>query len=87
MGWHGSVRMAACLAAFSAAFATHAAPISLVGQLDPNNPQDVLLHTFTLTAPGTVTIQSWGYGGSAGAPGGTERRGRRDRRRAVSIPT
>lgn len=53
----------------------HAASTSLVGQLDPNNAQDVLLYPFTLTAPGAVTIQSWGYGGSSGAPGGVNAQG------------
>jgi hypothetical protein len=52
-----------------------AASTSLVGQLDPNNAQDVLLYPFTLSAPGVVTIQSWGYGGSAGAPGGVNAAG------------
>src|SRR5512143_1944174 len=52
-----------------------AAPISLTGQLDPNNPQDAVLRTFTLSAPGSVTIRSWGYGGSSGAPGGTNAAG------------
>lgn len=69
------VRVLACAAlAFWGTLAS-AASSSLVGQLDPNNPQDVLLHPFTLTAPGTVTIQSWGYGGSAGAPGGVNAAG------------
>src|SRR5204862_3769999 len=48
---------------------------SLVGALDPNNAQDVLLHVFTLSAPGSISIQSWGYGGSSGAPGGTNAAG------------
>jgi len=52
-----------------------AAATSLTGQLDPNNAQDVVLYPFTLSAPGTVTIQSWGYGGSSGAPGGTNAAG------------
>jgi hypothetical protein len=40
------------------------------GSLDPNNPNDVLLYTFALSAPSTLTIQSYGYGGSGNAPGG-----------------
>lgn len=66
-----------CLGALAAATASlaHAATTSLVGQLDPNNAQDVVLHPFTLSAPGVVTIQSWGYGGSALAPGGVNAAG------------
>ncbi|MEO8486926.1 MAG: DVUA0089 family protein [Betaproteobacteria bacterium] len=60
LGWSGIAR---------------AAPVSLVGQLDPSNAQDVVLHAFTLSAPGTVSIQSWGYGSSALAPGGTNAQG------------
>jgi len=52
-----------------------AAATSLVGALDPNNAQDVRLHVFTLSAPGSVSVQSWGYGGSSGAPGGTNAAG------------
>lgn len=44
--------------------------VSLTGSLDPNNPNDVLLHTFTLSATSTLTIQSYGYGGTSEAPGG-----------------
>jgi hypothetical protein len=33
------------------------ADISIVGVLDPANPQDVYLYTFTLPAPATVSIQ------------------------------
>lgn len=68
-------RTAVAAAWLLTAGAAHAADLSLVGQLDPNNPQDAFLHTFTLTAPGTVTIQSWGFGGSAGAPGGVNAAG------------
>jgi hypothetical protein len=42
----------------------------LTGSLDPNNPDDVLLYAFTLSAPSTLTIQSYGYGGASSAPGG-----------------
>lgn len=68
-------RLGVGLAWFAATVLAHAAPISLTGQLDPNNAQDVVLHPFTLASPGTVTIQSWGYGGSAGAPGGLNAQG------------
>ena len=53
----------------------HAATTSLVGALDPGNPQDVVLHVVTLSSPGGLSIQSWGYGGSSGAPGGTNAQG------------
>jgi hypothetical protein len=52
-----------------------AAGISLVGQLDPNNPQDAFLFAFDLSAPGQVRIQSWGYGGTSNAPDGTNAAG------------
>jgi len=68
-------RALACAAGLATAGFAHGASQSLVGQLDPNNAQDVVLHPFTLAAPGTVTIQSWGYGGSAGAPGGVNAQG------------
>lgn len=48
---------------------------SVVGQLDPNDPQDVFLYQFTLSAPGTVAIQTWGYGGTQSAAGGTNAKG------------
>jgi hypothetical protein len=47
-----------------------ASTISLTGSLNSNDPNDVLLYSFTLNAPATVTIQSYGYGGSVHAPGG-----------------
>jgi hypothetical protein len=47
-----------------------AASISLTGSLDPNNPNDVFLYAFTLSTASNLTIQSYGYGGSANAPGG-----------------
>lgn len=49
--------------------------ISLAGQLDPNDAQDVFLYPFTLSATTTVTIQSWGYGGTLSAPGGKNAQG------------
>ena len=47
-----------------------AASISLTGTLDPTNANDTLLVAFTVTAPITVTVQTYGYGGTASAPGG-----------------
>jgi len=56
--------------------AARAGSLSLVGQLDPGNAQyDAFLFTFTLSAPDTVAIQSWGYGGASGAPGGVNAAG------------
>jgi hypothetical protein len=52
-----------------------ATSISLTGSLDPNNPNDVLLYAFTLSAPSTLTIQSYGYGGTSSAPGDTNAAG------------
>ena len=69
------VRGVVCAAIALACMPAYAASTSLVGQLDPNNAQDVLVHPFTLSAPGIVTIQSWGYGGSSGAPGGVNAKG------------
>jgi len=63
------------LASAWSASGTFAATTSLVGALDPGNAQDVALHVVTLPAPGNVTIQSWGHGGSSGAPGGTNAQG------------
>ncbi len=65
------------LAWFLASFASFAwaGAISLIGQLDPNDAQDAFLYQFTLSAPTTVSIQTWGYGGTANAPGGTNAQG------------
>jgi hypothetical protein len=49
--------------------------LSYVGALDPNNADDVFLASFTLGATSDLHIQSWGYGGSSGAPGGTNAAG------------
>jgi hypothetical protein len=57
------------------AVAGHAASISLTGSLDPNNANDVLFYSFTLSAPSMLTNQSYGYGGSGAAPGGTNAAG------------
>ncbi len=50
--------------------ATCAPGQSLTGNIDPNNPNDVLLIAFTLSAPSGFNFQSFGYGGSGNAPGG-----------------
>jgi hypothetical protein len=49
--------------------------VSLFGSLDPNNPNDVLLYAFSLSTASTLTIQSYGYGGTSAAPGGTNAAG------------
>ncbi len=74
-GW--STALAALAASLLLAIPpAQAAGLSFTGQLDPGNEQfDAALHTFTLAAPATVTIQSWGYGGSSGAPGGVNAAG------------
>jgi hypothetical protein len=43
--------------------------ISLTGSLDANNPNDVLLRVFTMSASSPLTIQSYGYGGGTNAAG------------------
>lgn len=50
------------------ALSAHAAPISVTGTLA--TPIDVARIAFSLAAPSSITAQSYGYGGSAGAPGG-----------------
>ena len=52
-----------------------ATTISYTGKLDADNPDDVFLASFTLAAPSDVLLQSYGYGGSSGAPGGTNAAG------------
>jgi len=71
-----SLARAACLAVWIwTAGQCGANTISLTGSLDPNNANDVLLYGFTLSAPSWLTIQSYGYGGSGNAPGGTNAAG------------
>lgn len=53
-----------------------AATLSYTGSLDPNNADDVFLTSFTLVAPADLTIQSFGYGGTSDAPGGTNAAGK-----------
>src|SRR4051812_9549301 len=43
---------------------------SLTRSIDANDPNDVLLVSFTLSAPASLNVQSYGYGGSGNAPGG-----------------
>ncbi len=78
MGRSGRI-LGVAIAAAAASRAALAATLSLAGALDPGNAQDVAFRVFTLASPGNVTIQSYGYGGSAGAPGGANAAG-------VSIP-
>jgi hypothetical protein len=47
-----------------------ASSVSLTGSLDPNDPNDVFVYGFTLSAASTVTIQTYGYGGTSNAPAG-----------------
>jgi hypothetical protein len=52
-----------------------AATLSFTGSLDPNNANDVFLTSFVLSGSAAVSIQTWGYGGAANAPGGTNAAG------------
>ena len=52
-----------------------ASTLSYTGSLDPNNPNDVFLTTFSLASVADLHLQTWGYGGTAGAPGGTNAAG------------
>jgi hypothetical protein len=54
-----------------AAIPASANVISLTGALDPNNPNDALLIAFSLSGAANVDMQSYGFGGSGQAPGGT----------------
>ena len=66
--------LSACLLAVFSNLAW-AGGTSLVGQLDPNDPQDAFLYQFTLNAPATVVVQTWSYGGTLNAPGGANAKG------------
>jgi hypothetical protein len=57
------------------ASSTFAASLSFTGNLSPADPNDVKLIEFTLLNAASVTFQSYGYGGSANAPGGTNAAG------------
>ena len=58
------------LSGISVAFPVIAATASYTGSLDPTNPNDVFLVSFVVANSVPVTIQTYGYGGSANAPGG-----------------
>jgi len=62
--WLGCLLLGGCFPAF-------ATVLSYTGALDPDNPNDVFLTSFTLDAPADVLIQTWGFGGTAAAPSGT----------------
>lgn len=70
------IRIWAALIVTSIATCAQAGSLSYVGELDATNPNDVFLASFTLAGAGAVTIQTWGFGGTADAPGGTNAQGR-----------
>lgn len=45
--------------------------LSFTGNLDPNNPNDVFLAPFNLAVTSSLLVQTWSYGGTSDAPGGT----------------
>ena len=47
----------------------HADGFLYVGALDPENPNDVFITSFTLAAPSEVTIQTWSFGGGTNGAG------------------
>jgi hypothetical protein len=53
-----------------ASTAAQAGVLSLQGDLNPDDANDVLLVSLTLNFAATLSIQTWGYGGTASAPGG-----------------
>lgn len=55
---------------FSLAIPLTAATISYTGNLDPSNPNDVFLVSFVVANAAPVVIRTFGFGGSANAPGG-----------------
>ncbi len=57
------------------ALPAQAAYRSWVGALDAADPDSVLLIPFTLVTQADLSVQTWGYGGSARAPGGTNAAG------------
>lgn len=63
------VRLSASLILFCC-FA-NSTTLSMTGMFDPANANDVAFIQFALATPGSVNIQTWGYGGTANAPGGT----------------
>ena len=60
-----------CIALLMLCAAAQGDTTSFIGALDPTNPNDVFLTTFTLNNPGPVTIQTYGYGGGVNAAGQT----------------
>ena len=52
-----------------------ATTLSFAGNLDPANANDVFLASFTLSGTSNLQVQSWGYGGTLAAPGGTNAAG------------
>ena len=58
-----------CILILSAAACASADVISYTGTL--SDPNAVYLNTFTVASAADVTLQSYGYGGTASAPGGT----------------
>lgn len=48
-----------------------ASSLSYSGKLDPNNANDVFLASFSLSSASDLHFQTWGYGGTVNAPGGT----------------
>jgi hypothetical protein len=42
-----------------------------MGSLNPNDANDVVLFAFILGSSSKLMIQTYGYGGSGNAPGGT----------------
>jgi PEP-CTERM motif len=52
-----------------------ATTLSFTGNLDPADANDVYLTSFTLAGTNSLHVQSWGYGGTSGAPGGTNAAG------------
>ena len=60
------------LAAVSVA---QAGTVSLTGSLDPNDPNSAFVYEFVSGPGGGLLVQSYGYGGSADAPGGTNAAG------------
>jgi hypothetical protein len=59
----------------AAAPSAGAAALSFTGTLDAGNPNDVLIVGFELVADASLTIQTWGYGGTGNAPGGVNAAG------------
>jgi hypothetical protein len=58
-----------CILILGAAACASAGTISYTGTL--SDPNAVYLNTFTVVATADITLQSYGYGGTASAPGGT----------------